>query len=117
MASELQSDLQDTADCSRKWFVGFNGGKTQLVLLDQSNKSGAIDKKMDGSILEEKRSFKMLGLSLSSKLDWGFISIAKTAPKQIGASTSSMKYISPKVAFYLNKSTTKLLLPCLSWCS
>ena len=33
---------------------------------------------MDGSILEEKSSFKMLGLTFSSKLDWGsyIISIA-----------------------------------------
>ena len=28
--------------------------------------------KMDGSDLEEKLSFKVLGLSFSSKLDWGF---------------------------------------------
>ena len=36
---------------------------------------------MGGSILEEKSSFKMLGLTFSSKLDWGsyIISIAKTA--------------------------------------
>ena len=27
--------------------------------------------KMDGSVLEEKSSFKMLGLTFSSKLDWG----------------------------------------------
>ena len=36
---------------------------------------------MNGSVLEEKSSFKMLGLTFSSKLDWGShsISIAKTA--------------------------------------
>ena len=44
--------------------------KTQLVLFDQSNNTGAIAVKMDGSVLEEKLSFKMLGLSSSSKLDW-----------------------------------------------
>ena len=42
---------------------------------------------MDGSVLEEKSYFKMLGLTFSSKLDWSsyIISIAKTASKKIGA--------------------------------
>ena len=48
-----------------------NTGKTQLVCFDRSNNTGSIDVKMDGSVLEEKLSFKMLGLTLSSKLDWG----------------------------------------------
>ena len=42
---------------------------------------------MDGSVLEEKSFFKMLGLTFSSKLDSGFyIIIAKTASKKIGGS-------------------------------
>ena len=32
---------------------------------------GAIDVKMNGSVLEEKSSFKIRWLSFSSKLDWG----------------------------------------------
>ena len=68
LASELESDLQDTMDWGRKWLVDFNAGKTQLVLFDRSKNTGAIDVKMDGSILEEKTSFKMLGLTFSSKL-------------------------------------------------
>ena len=43
----------------------------QLVLFDQSNNTSAIDVKKDGSVLEEKLSFKMLGLTFSSKLDRG----------------------------------------------
>ena len=62
LASELESDLQDTVDWGRKWFVD---------LFDWSNKTGAIDVKMDGSVLEDKSSFKMLGLTFCSKLDWG----------------------------------------------
>ena len=54
LASELESDLRDTVDCGKKWFVDFNAGKTQLVLLDRSNNNGSIDVKMGGSILEEK---------------------------------------------------------------
>ena len=42
--------------------------------------------KMNGSVPEEKSSFTMLGLSFSSKLDWGscILSIAKTASMKIG---------------------------------
>ena len=70
LASELESDLQDTVDWSRKWLVDFSAGKTQLVPFDQSKNTGTIDVKMDGSILEAKTSFKMLGLTFSSELDW-----------------------------------------------
>ena len=31
LVSELESDLRDTVDWSRKWLVDFNAGKTQLV--------------------------------------------------------------------------------------
>ena len=43
--------------------------------------------KMGGTVFEEKSSLKMLGLSFSSKLDWGsyIISINKTASRKIGA--------------------------------
>ena len=71
LASELESDLRDTVDWGSKWLVDINAGKTQLVSLEWSNNTGTIDVKMDGSILEGKLSFKMLGLTFSSKLDWG----------------------------------------------
>ena len=40
-------------DWDRKSFVDFNARKTQLVLFDQSHNTGAIDVKMDGSVLEK----------------------------------------------------------------
>ena len=49
--------------------VDFSAGKTLLVLFDQSNNNVSIDVKMDGSVLEKKSSFKMLGLTFSSTLD------------------------------------------------
>ena len=54
LASELESDLQDTMDWGKKWLVDFNAGKTQLVLFDRPNNNGSIDVKMDGSATEEK---------------------------------------------------------------
>ena len=86
LACELEFDLQDTVGWAKKWLVDFNAGKTQMVSFDHSNNTGSTDLKMDGSALEEKSSFKMLGLTFSSKLDWGsyIIPIAKTASKKIG---------------------------------
>ena len=102
LASELESDLRDTVDWGRKWLVDFNAGKTLLVLLD-------------GSFLEQKSSFKMLGLTFSSKLDWGsyIICIAKSASKKIRALIRSMKFLSPEVALYLYKSPIR---PCMEYC-
>ena len=58
------------------------------------------DVKMDGSLLEQKSSFEILGLAFSSKLDWGsyIISIANTASKKIGALIPFVEFLSPEVA-------------------
>ena len=63
--------------------------------------------KTDGPVIEEKPSFKMLGLIFFSELDWGsyIISIAKTAFKKIGALIRSMKFFSLEVTLYVYKST------------
>ena len=99
-------------DWGKKWLVDFSAGKTQLVSFDLSNNTGSIDVKMDGSVLEEKSSFKMLGLTFSSKLDWSsyIISIAKTASKNIRALIRSMTFLSPEVALYFYKFT---IHPCM----
>ena len=69
---------------------------------------------MGGSTLEEKSSFKKLGLTFCSKLAWDsyIISIAKTASKKIGALIRSMKFLSPEAALYLYKSTIN---PCMEY--
>ena len=69
LASELASNLWDTVDWGRKWLIDSSAGKSQLVSFEQFKNTGAIDVKMDGCVLEEKSSFKMLGLTMSSKLD------------------------------------------------
>ena len=99
-------------DWGRKWFVDFNAEKTQLVSFDQSNNTGAIDVKMDESVLEEKSSFKMLGLTFSSKLDWGsyIIPFAKKSSIKIGALIFSIKFLSPEVKLDLYKSTIHLCM-------
>ena len=82
LACELESDLRDTVDWSKKWLADFNAGKTHLVSFDWSNNTGSVDVKMEGFVLEEVSSFKILGQTFSFKLDWGsYISIAKAASK------------------------------------
>ena len=105
----------DTVDWGKKWLVHFNAGKTQLVLFDQSNSTGSIDVKRDGFFLEEKSSFKMLGLTFSSKSNWGsyIISIVKTVSKIIGALIRSAKFLCPEVVLYLYKSTIRR---CMEYC-
>ena len=107
--------IYETLDWVKKWLVDFNVGKAHLVSFDWSNNTGSNDMKMDGHVLEEKSSFKMLGLTFYFKLDWSshIISISKTTSKRIGALFRSMKFRSLEVALYLNKST---LCPCLEYC-
>ena len=96
--------IYETLDWGRKWLVDFSAGKTQLVSFDRFNNTGAINMKIDGS-------FKKLGLSFSSKLDWGtyIISIAKTSSKKFGV----LIRLSPDVVEYLYKSTIR---PCMEYC-
>ena len=103
--------IYGTLEWSKKWLVDFNTQKTQLVLFDQSNNTGSIDMKLGGSVLGEKSSFKMQGLTFSSKLDWGSysISISKTASGKIGALIHSVKFVSPEVALYFYK------CPCMEY--
>ena len=107
--------IYETLNWGKKWLVDFNAGKTQLVSFDRSNNTGSIDVKMDGSVLEEKSSFKMSGLTFFSKLDWdsNIISIAKTASKKIGDLIRSMKFLSSEVALYRYKSN---IHPCREHC-
>ena len=57
----------------------------------------------------------MMGLTFSSKLDWGsyIISVAKIVSKKIGAIICPMKFLSPQVALFLYKSTIHL---CMEYC-
>ena len=67
----------------------FQCWKTHLVWFDQSKNTGAIDVKMNKSVIEEILFFEMLQMTFSSTLDYGcyIISVAKTASKKIGTLT------------------------------
>ena len=59
----------------------------------------------------------MLGLTFSSKLAWGcyIISIATIASKKIGALIRSMKFLSPEIALYVCKSSTRRYMEYCVW--
>ena len=65
--------------------VDLSAGEVLLVLFEQCKSSVTVGVKMDGSVLEEKSLFEMLGLLVSPKLHWGsyIVSIAKIACKKI----------------------------------
>ena len=111
MNSELESELRDSVDWSRKWLVKFNAGKTQLISFDQSNKTGATDVTMDGSVLYILRCWGWL--FLPNWIGPLTISLAKTASKKIGALICSIKFLSPEVVLYPCKS---MMQPCMEYC-
>ena len=96
LASGLESDLRDTVKWGQKWLVNLNAGKSQLVLFDRSNNTAAINVKMDGSVLEEKSSFKILELIFFSKLDWGsyIISVARSSHRSCSIKKGILKNFS-----------------------
>ena len=89
-----------------------------MVSFYRSKNNGSINVKMDGSVLEEKSSFKILDLTFSFNLNWGsyIISFAKTASKKIGALIRFMKFLSPEIALYHYKSTIRPCRSRLGWC-
>ena len=61
LVSELESDLRDTVDWSRKWLVDFNAGKTQLVQFDWSNNTDVTDGIMAGLLLRKNHPLECWG--------------------------------------------------------
>ena len=74
---------------------------------------------MDGSVLEENLSSKMLVIYFSSKLECGFyiVSIAKTASNRSVALIRSVKFLLPVFDFYFHKSTIQACMEyfCHVW--
>ena len=97
------SGLRQQLELVLKWVANFNAGKTELVLFEWFDNSGAINVKMDGSFLEKKSHFKIMALPLSSKLhkDPCIVSISETVPKKMGALNCSLKCLSTEVVLFL----------------
>ena len=104
LASELESDLQETVDWGKDWLVDLNAGKTLLVSSDRSNNTGSIDVKMDGFLMENHL---LRYWGWPSLLNW----IGALTLSLIGALICSMKVLSPEVALY--KFT---ICPCIEYC-
>ena len=120
MSAELESDLRDTVEWGKRWQITFNAGKTHLVSFHHWVNSGNIGIRMGEKMLEEESSFRMLGLSITSKLDWStYISLIAKAAFQKDWCSLSINEIS--LVLYLYKSTIRPCMeyccPCLGWCS
>ena len=75
--------------------VDFSAGKTQLISFNRSNIYGAIDMKMDVSVLEE---YTFKSWSYLPLLNWIGALIVKTVFEKAGALIRFMKFFSPEVA-------------------
>ena len=103
---ELESDLWDSVNFGRKWFVNFNAAKTQLILFDRSNNTCVNEVKM-GLFLKKNHILRCWGCWYL--LNWiGILKLSlllKLSSRKIGALTHSIKFLSPEGAMYLYKST------------
>ena len=110
LASELESNLWDIMDWSRKWLVDFNVGKT-LVLFDWSKNTVVLLMwKWIGPFLRKNYLLRCWGwlslINLIGALTWPLLL------KLLGVLIRSMKFLSPEVALYLYKSTIQ---PCMKY--
>ena len=92
----------------------FNAGKKLLVLFDRSNNTGAIEMKMDRSVLEKNNLFKCS--VCRPRLNW--IGVLPLSPLLKLPSIKLeawfvMNFLSPEAALYLCKSTVR---PCMEYC-
>ena len=67
LCDALNKDLQTISERGSQWLVAFNSSKTQSVLHSRLKDGGApCNLQMSGSILQEKDSISLLGLTVSS---------------------------------------------------
>ena len=89
------------------------------VFFDWSKNSDTVHVEMDGSVLEEKLSLKMLEVSFSSQLHWGscIVSIAKTVRKLELWFVLWIIFLQKFRFISINPVTLHgILLWCLGWC-
>ena len=120
--SELELDLCNIVDWGRKWLFDFNAEKFSLKKFNASmhltvrSNCGAIDvKKKMNQFLMENRSFMCWDyLSIITWIEALTLSLLlKRKGKEIGALTSSTKFLFFEVALYLHKS---FIRSCMKYC-
>ena len=88
LCDALNKDLQTISEWGSKWLVAFNSSKTQTALYSRLKGDGApLNLQMSSSILEEKDTISLLGLTVSSDLSWkSYIqNIRKKSAQRIGS--------------------------------
>ena len=120
LTSKLESHLRGTAHWGRKLLGTFSVWKLELF---HSDNSGAIVVKMNGFVLNEESSFKKLGFSISSNVDWALciVTITKTACTKMWVLIRfvfcSAEFWFGTVALYLFRYTTQFCMEncCHFW--
>ena len=77
-------------------------GEIRFLLFNHGSISDATDIEKHECVFEENLSFNMVGLPVSSKLDWGsyIVSVAETASKKIGTLVHCIKFLSLRLVLY-----------------
>ena len=70
MAESLENDLQAVVDWCHKWLVTFNAAKTKLLSFNNYKKPLQPPIVMANNTLPESSSFKLLGLTFTSNMNW-----------------------------------------------
>ena len=118
LASELNV-IYETPDWGRKWLVDFNAGKTQLVWFYQSYNTGAVDMKMDGSVLDENHIFRCWGWLFL--LNWiGTLTLSlllKLPPRKLESWFVVWRFFLLRLLCISINLPYGIVLSCLGWCS
>ena len=115
----MRSNIRGTVGWGKKRLAHFETEKSEVVLLDRSNNSVAIDMWMDGFILEKNDLLRYW--SNLSKLNWIrtlILTIAKTVSKKIESLISCLKFLCLEIVLLQRYHTTWYgkLFSCLCWC-
>jgi ribonucleases P/MRP protein subunit RPP40 len=115
VASELENDLTSATKWGSKWLVNFNANKTQYFSANHYRNNLDLPISMNGDVLEESSTLRLLGLTFSSDLSWKpyIKSIAKLASAKVASLYRARHFLTPDSILYLYKS---LIRPCMEYC-
>ena len=114
-AFDLEKDLTSATAWGSQWLVNFNTDKTQYLKANRSRSGVDFPLFMNGDVLDESSTLRLLGLTLTSDLSWKpyIKSIAKLASAKVASLYRARHFLTPDSILYLYKS---LIRPCMEYC-
>ena len=94
---KLNKDLENLEDWSQKWLMKFNAKKTQFMIVSRKADKSFPPIKFFNESLSQVDSIKLVGVNISSKLDWNehVNKISKRAGQMLGIMRKSRKLLPP----------------------